>query len=473
MMRRLVLAAAAAASPLAAAELEDEVSLLQVARAQVLEAARTQLPEAPRPYYWRGKNGDMLRTGASAFAGPFNLSAGPAWSWQEEGNGLVRAAPLIDGDRNIYLATIRGNIYKFTRDGQIIWQYSSTHSIPDVPALYDGLIYAATTDGHVIALDMLTGQLRWRAKAGDSSAGDTWSMTAGEGTVIAATSADGVMNNRLVALGAKDGSFKWSFEPEVPVYNVLAAIKDGSVVFSNLFGDPYRLRLADGSVIWHAGPAGGNSSGVSRAFSTGGAVIGPNGVVYVTSNTDHDAREGHVSAFSFEDGSLLWRRSTGYEANNAAAVGQLGPGGRLAVVVGVGANPDMPDQKLQALHQAPTSEKPARVLALDAESGAELWRHELPTWHGWAAGDTIVPHHICLPDSFGNPALAADGTVYVGFESGHLYGIRDKDGNGRIEGDEVSSFDTGNAFQGSPAIAPGLLVATPCNGLYVFRTAQA
>mmetsp|Transcript_85276 Transcript_85276/g.276105 ORF Transcript_85276/g.276105 Transcript_85276/m.276105 type:complete len:467 (-) Transcript_85276:116-1516(-) len=466
MMRRLVLAAAAAASPLAAAELEDEVSLLQVARAQVFEA--------PKPYFWLGKNGDMLRTGASAFAGPFNLSAGPSWSWHEEGNGVVRAAPLIDGDRNIYLATIKGGVYKFTEDGRIVWRYQASASIPEVPAILDGLLYATTDDGNVMALDMLTGQLLWRTKAGARSAGDTWSMTAGEGTVIAATSKDGKINTFMVAMDAKGGNIKWSFKLDVPVYNVLAAIKDGSVVFSDCTGSPFRLRLSDGAVIWHPGPAGGNGTEVQRGFSTGGAVIGPNGVVYVTSNAMVNGKpQGHVTAFRFEDGRLLWRQSTGYEANNAAAVGPLGTSGRLAVVVGVGSNPDMPDLMMQLLRKPPTNEKRGRVLALDAETGAQIWQHELPMWHGWAAGDTIVPNHVCLPDSFGNPALAADGTVYVGFESGLFYGIRDQDGNGRIEGDEVASFDTGNAFQGSPGIAPGLLVATPCNGLHVFRAAQA
>merc|ERR1711933_248702 len=100
--------------------------------------------------------------------------------------------------------------------------------------------------------------------------------------------------------------------------------------------------------------------------------------------------------------------------------------------------------------------------------GEEIWRHELPTWHGWAAGDKMG--HVCLPDSSGNPAMGGDGTVYVGFESGAFYGINDANNDGRIDGSEAHKYDTHNASQGSPAIAPGMVVATPCNGMHFFKT---
>lgn len=403
----------------------------------------------------------------------FDLSAGPAWSWHEEDNGIVRASPLIDGDRNVYISSVRGRVYKFTADGALVWKYDAHSSIPEMPALYDGCIFVTNADGNVLALDTETGVPRWSVKVGNRSAGDTWSMTAGEGTVVAALSQTGEVNERLVALNAKDGSLRWSFAPTVPVYNVLPSIYDGSLVFTDPAGAPYRLSLVDGSIIWRNGPAG--SKKVDYSPSTGGAVIGPDGVVYVTSNTGGNWRDGHVTAFNFTNGALLWRANTEYQANNVPAVGRLGPNGKLAVVVGVGENPDMPDWNLQLFtHEKPEKEKRGRVVALDAETGLMLWSHDLPLWHGWAAGDWAVPEHVCLPISSASPVLAGDGTAYVGFQDGRLYAIKDKDGNGLIEGTEVSSFDAGNAFQGSPGIAPGMLVASPCNGLHVFRSkAQA
>ena len=53
---------------------------------------------------------------------------------------------------------------------------------------------------------------------------------------------------------------------------------------------------------------------------------------------------------------------------------------------------------------------------------------------------------------------------YVPHEDGRLYAIKDSDGDGLISEDEVSAFNTGNSFQASPALAPGMLVVAPCDG---------
>jgi outer membrane protein assembly factor BamB len=448
----------------------DAVSLMQ-AFSSLRRGGMGKLPRQQEEYYWPGKNGNLLRTGASPFSAPTNLQHGPTWSFHEQDNGLIRAPPVIDGGKNIYLATIAGNIYKFNEDGDKLWNHSEgAGGIPEVLVLLDGALFATSLAGDVFSLDMETGKELWRTHVAPYSAGDTWSMTAGEGVVIAGGSDHGKANHRLIALDAEDGRMKWTFNPSAPVYNFLACIKDGSLIFSDQFGSPYRLNLHTGHVLWHVGPAGRSPNhNFTKAFSTGGAVIGPNGVVYVTSNIyEKDAplwqglplQSGYVTAFDFKDGTLLWRQSVDYAANNAAAVGTLHTG-KLAVVIGVGENPSKP--------LADWKERKSRVVALDAHTGSEIWRHELPLWHGWAAGDTIVPFHICLPDSFGNPAIAGDGTVYVGGMSGVFYAISDRNGNSKIDDDEVSQFNFSNAFQGSPAIAPGLLIATPCNGMHVFK----
>mmetsp|Transcript_115330 Transcript_115330/g.337165 ORF Transcript_115330/g.337165 Transcript_115330/m.337165 type:complete len:466 (-) Transcript_115330:49-1446(-) len=453
--------------PVAAFSIADSVHLRQAK----LDAGG----EGDDAYYWAGKNGNLLRTGASQFSASVKLQDGPAWSWHEKGNGLIRAAPLIDNNKNIYLASIRGNVYKFSKDGKVLWTHSEAHSIPDVPAIMGGALYATNTDGQVFALDMQTGQMLWKTKVLKCSAGDTWSMTAGDGVVVAAVSDSATCstNNHLVALDAKTGSVMWSFKPIAPVYNALTAVHEGSLVFSDLQGRAYRLSLTDGHVIWKSSP--GLEASQSLSFTTGGTVIGSNGVLYVTSNVLENKtggtkeNQGYVTAFSFANGTLLWRHCTEYEANNAASVGRLGRDGPMAVVVGVGKNPDLPNPVKQLFRQASSNEKKARIVALNAQTGKELWKKELPAWHGWAAGDTIA--HICLPDAFGNPALSADGTAYIGFASGRFYGVNDWNHDGHIDESELTSWDTGNAFQGSPGLAPGMVVATPCNGMHVFHAA--
>mmetsp|Transcript_43267 Transcript_43267/g.119679 ORF Transcript_43267/g.119679 Transcript_43267/m.119679 type:complete len:244 (+) Transcript_43267:449-1180(+) len=107
--------------------------------------------------------------------------------------------------------------------------------------------------------------------------------------------------------------------------------------------------------------------------------------------------------------------------------------------------------------------EPAKTLALDAATGAVVWQYDMPLWHGAAAGDT--PTHACAPDSSANSAIGGDGVAYVPHEDGRVYAIRDANGDGAIHQGEVSSWGFDMAFQGSPAIAPGLLAVSPCDGL--------
>lgn len=458
----------------------SHASLLQVKMGMLKQYA--QRYSNPK-YFWSGKNGDDLRTGASEYTVDLNvLKAGPAWSFIDGDHGVVRAAPLIDGKMNVYLATVQdtealstavGRVRKFSPDGKILWNYTDTSRIAEVPSLYDGMIFFTNMQGLVTALDMETGREVWRKSAlvdkAQSSAPDTWSMTAGDGIVISAVSSNGKQNDYIVALAAETGEVKWSFQPDQFVYNSLVALKDGSLVFSDNTGKAYRLDLKTGHQIWKVGPARRGET-IQTVMSTGGTVLGSNGVAYVTSNAFvAGQKNGFITAFNFSSGNFLWRESTNYAANNGAVVGNIG--GRLAVAIGVGENPDMPDWSLQSKHVADNApflpEKKAQILALDAETGKSIWSHELPAWHGWGAGETM--EHVCLPDSFGNAAISGDGTVFVGFQSGHLIGINDKDGNGQISPEEIAEFDAGRCVQGTPAIAPGMLAFTPCNGLHVFK----
>jgi outer membrane protein assembly factor BamB len=436
------------------------------------------------PYYWAGKNGDASRTGVSAFTVPRNLSAGPSWSFHEAApaemhgkvpddlKGLLRAAPLIDDKLNVYLSTVSfGNVYKFTKDGERLWTYNSGAQIPAIPALYDGHLFAATDTGDAFALDMETGKEAWRVKVANGTAGDTWSMTAADGIVIAATKVNGSSDNyRLVAVHASDGAEAWDFYPDGKIYNILESVKDGRVVFATAYGKVYCLDLQTGGLVWETP----QPQKRQLAMSTGGAMMGSNGIVYVTWNEIHSSgpnpmqQVGRVGAYDFDTGARIWTADMGaFPANNAATVGPSGPGGRLAVVVGVGSNPEPPIKQL-GIRSGFGPPHPTRVVALDAETGATFWSYTMPTWHGAALGDDKRPD-ICLPDAFSNAAIGGDGTVYFGFQNGNFYSLRDSDENGKISESEVSHWQTGAAFQGSPGIAPGMLVATPCNGMHVWR----
>lgn len=421
-----------------------------------------------KPSFWSGQNQSSLRTGTQGSIAPGRLSQGPVWSWHDEGNGTVRARPLIDGDSNIYLTTVQGDIYKLDSFGQVQWTYKANASIPCTPALLGGTLFAATEDGRVFALDSWSGRSLWAKTVAERMARDAWSMMAdGDVVVVAAqeptSQVPGSSADCILALSAADGSRKWVFRPEATVISFLPAVKDGSLVFCDEFGRAYRVELRDGREIWRTGRL------ESASVSSGGAVIGPDGVVYVTGNALGQGRvRGQVSALSFTTGSLLWRQHLELPSNNPPAVGRLGGKGSspYSVVLGIGVSPGA--ILLPSLARA-DEQKPGKVLALDATTGSRLWTYDLPAWQGAAAGDAFV--RACWPSAVGTPAIGGDGTVYAGYQSGRIYAIHDSNGDNEVqeELDEVSSYPTGAAFQGSPGIASGMLVAAPCDGVHVFK----
>lgn len=275
----------------------------------------------------------------------------------------------------------------------------------------------------------------------------------------------------MIALEAACGSIRWTLDFPSAMYNSMASLVDGAVVIADASGGVYKLALATGKAIWEM-PAP-----VAGSFTTGGAILGPDSTIYVTSNVGATPNPflggahsppGIVSAYDLASGRLKWRTNlgAGNTANVGGAIGRLdGPASPLTFVIPVGPNPTL------ALGTTPANgtsgpPEPAKVVALDAATGALVWEYAMPLWHGPAAGDYIP--HLNLPDSSANPAIGGDGTVYVAHEDGAVYAIKDRNGDREISEDEVSSYNFHYSFQGSPALARGLLAVSPSNGLAVF-----
>jgi len=442
-------------------------------------------------YPWSGKNGDLLRTGASFFPVTTDITNGPTWSYHEEYaewavqafnkgghqvsriNALGRATPLIDDKENIYYTTVTtGHVYKFSRNGKLLWRFEAgggdQNAIPEIPVIRDGRLYLTTNGAETIALDMENGMPIWRKKIGMQSAGDTWAMTATDKVVIGAVSTSGGNNNRLVAVLAEDGEHLWDYDTPGEIYNILVAVHNDSCVFSTSDGKVVRLHLGTGKEIWRT------PDQPRPSFSTGGTMIGTNGIVYTTSNEKSpnagengmDWGYGMVTATNFENGQQIWKANVSLAANNAASVGRL-QDGKMGVVVCLGENPDNPNPAYGIWDGHGPVNKEQQIVMLDANTGATLWKFQLPHWQGSALGDMNRPD-ICLPDAFGNAVIGGDGTVYVGHSSGLMYSLKDADNDGQISPSEVATWQTGAASQGTPAIAPGMLAMTPCDGLHVW-----
>jgi len=276
-------------------------------------------------------------------------------------------------------------------------------------------------------------------------------------------------------------------------------------VFQDRAGGLYRLSLDSGKLIWKSGKL---DSMHRSTFTTGAAVI-HGGKVFVVSNRAWavdvlGAGMGILHTYALEDGGFLWEQSLPYPANQAVTVGKIGD--RVSVALGIGANPGFP-VGMAWWARVPfgfiamwagwlslyypswfASPQSAAMMAFDIETGARQWTFDLEPYQKPAtAGDSerllerftsiangTNPFNdaLCLPDSCSQPVIGPDGTVYQGWQDGHVFAVNDKNGDGKIDPKtEVSSYDLGDGFQGSIGLAPGMLALAPCgSGLYVWRS---
>jgi len=291
----------------------------------------------------------------------------------------------------------------------------------------------------------------------------------------------------------------WNFAPSVA--------DDNSLIFASSCGTVHKVDF-DGRLLWKAVPAAQQKGELNVAkhgekgfCSAGGGAVGPNGLFYTQWSSGTLQRTTHFAAYRVSTGEPVWTKDLAYGSKLAnaqyPAVGMLGRDGPLAVVAAVGdimALPELGGPLASGLSDEWYAQHPLQnsVLALDAETGAELWRSAEPPWpHEYGAGDDVASISarardmlagyafpdmpFCWPDAQGIPLITGDGTVYTSSShSGLLRAIRDANGNGAIEDEEVSAFPTGRAFLNGPSAAPGMLVAAPCWGpVYVFLDPDA
>lgn len=328
-------------------------------------------------------------------------------------------------------------------------------------SLWRGAVYGSDESGSVFAVSMATGSEIWSTKIQDENLifRNNGFVTLHDGVVVAASDFE------VLGIDAVHGNVLWAFRPDTPTWNLLASYpEDGTVVFQDWTGKAYRCNLADGALIWKSG-------GNPETWTDGSATVGPNRVVYATLSYGGGGPGiyrpwhrlgGALQAFNLADGTLLWQKEFPRFPNNMPAIGP-GRGGGLTVYQPIG-------QWEQG--------KGYDVYALDAQTGETQWTFEGPVQVGKFQATYFMPPEVqatISPPYYTNPWSAPTvdpaGAVYIGNAEGWIYRLQDVDGNGRVEGDEVSSFNTSQPFCGSggAAFAPGLMAIAAADSVWVFR----
>ena len=172
-----------------------------------------------------------------------------AWSWALP-NGPNESTPLVH-DGVMFVHGFGDKVQALdAQSGDLLWQYS--RRLPkDRPAtvkrgiaIYGSRLYVPTSDAHIVALDVRTGNVIWDQAVADPKAG--YGMTGGplvaKGKVMIGTTGRAPGGNFIVALDAETGREAWRF-------NTIA--KPGEQGGNTWNGLPYDKR--NGASVWVPG----------------------------------------------------------------------------------------------------------------------------------------------------------------------------------------------------------------------------
>jgi outer membrane protein assembly factor BamB len=209
---------------------------------------------------------------------------------------------------------------------KIAWTHDLGNAAVLFPILVDGLVIDGTQDGHLVALDALTGDERWRASVegtmnGALSATDSTVITTSDAAVEAFDVAtgtklwtkpmstdnqrpeilDGVVyvgttDGAIYGLDVQSGDVRWSWQGDHSLSERVDVVSGGIVYATPSDGSLHALSLADGSERWKV------ESPTSRVNVTIGG-----GTVYLSQRVDEGASNGQVAAINPADGSVRWR----------------------------------------------------------------------------------------------------------------------------------------------------------------------
>lgn len=193
----------------------------------------------------------------------------PAWVWSLP-NGSNEATPLFH-DGVLFVHAFGDKLQALdAATGDLLWQYSrrlpmgTSASVKRHIALYGNQVLLATSDVHVVALDVRNGKVLWDKAVVDARAG--YAMTGGptiaKGKVIVGTIGRAPGGNFIVALDANTGQESWRF-------NTIA--KPGEPGGDSWNGVPLEKR--NGGSVWVAGSYDPASNlvyfGVAQTYDTG------------------------------------------------------------------------------------------------------------------------------------------------------------------------------------------------------------
>lgn len=311
---------------------------------------------------------------------------------------LVGLRPAGDGNL-IYAASQDGKVVAIDPDsGKQRWKTDLDDELSAGPGVGEGVVAVTTKNGFLVVLNANSGAEQWRSYVG----GETLAQPLVKGDAVVVQTID----NRLIAFAIFDGRQRWELEQTTPVLTMRGASSPMFVGSSVIAGfDNGRLVAVNndnGDIEWDSMlslPTG--RSDLDRLADIDGAIAIVGQDVYAA------GYQGRIASIAAESGQVLWSREISSHAGVAAD-----------------------------WNSVYTTRDDGEIIALTRTNGVETWRN-----------DDLVRREPTLPVPFHTTVVVGDFEGYLHFFSS-------------IDGEPVARLR-----QGSKAISSDPLVIA--NRLYV------
>ena len=217
-----------------------------------------------------------------------------------QGKGLYKLQPVLAGDM-IYAASVDGQVRAVERNrGRTRWKENVETGLSGGVGYYDGNLYLGSADGEVLRLDAGDGSVRWSARL----TGEVLAPPQGDGQVVVAQTYDG----KLHGLDHDTGERLWSYDSNVPVLTIRGTstpiLRDGTVYAGFANGRVLAFDALTGAVTWEARVAiAQGRSEIERIVDVDGTMAIQGTELYAASY------QGRVTALDIRSGRKLWQRN--------------------------------------------------------------------------------------------------------------------------------------------------------------------
>jgi outer membrane protein assembly factor BamB len=393
------------------------ITVENIGVARFLPAPASNLSQIASSDAWPTGGGGPLRDGIALTSGPI----GQMIVWDADLNSPPAGGPII-ADGVVFIGSTDGLMHALSlSDGTQLWVSDLQTRISSTASYAGGFVFVGLLDGYVVALDATTGDTVWRFKA-DQAIRSSSAIVDG---VLYVGSSD----RRLYALDAATGNIRWSFAtggritsgPSVNERQVVVIAQDNLVHFI----DKKTAKLKFDYEI---------------SLTNGSAALAGDSVFVVDVNGGIRRIHWEERVLPFEKGIRSVRRWLFRWGMTDELPPQKG-------VVWVTQDPTESFEGTPAVDRFTVfiSTSKGQLLALERETGVELWRAML--------GSSALT----------SPTVAG-GHIFVGDESGYLSAVNSS------TGEVVWQLSVGHMIAESIAIGDGILVvANDAGRVFAYR----